>query len=129
MNKNIIKWILAVALMLPSSLFVQGCGHIFPDPPVSATFRQSWLTGDVLQIHNRSNNRIVARVYVKNDSKGQSRSQRFSVAPNDMTEVGILEMDWTFDDGEHGHIEIDGYRKKIYFKLLENGRYQIWYGF
>lgn len=45
-----------------------------------------------------------------------------------MTEVGILEMDWTFEKGEHGHIEIDGYRKKIYFKLSNDGSYKTWYG-
>ena len=131
---------LALALALPLFAFFaffQGCGEIggeivqvaVPDPPVSVTFRQSMINGYVLQLHNRSVNRVVASIYVKNDATTHSKSCSFGVSPNDMSEVGLMEMDWAFEKGEHGYVAIDGYRKKLYFKILESGQYQTWFDF
>lgn len=38
-----------------------------------------------------------------------------------MVEVGLLEMDWSFEAGEQGHVAVDGYRKKIYFEIMGDG--------
>ena len=45
-----------------------------------------------------------------------------------MTEVGILEMGWAFEEGEGGYVEVDGYRGKIYFEL-KDGAYHTHIGF
>ena len=45
-----------------------------------------------------------------------------------MTEVGILEMGWAFEEGEGGYVEVDGYRQKIYFEL-KDGAYHTHIGF
>ena len=105
----------------------QGCGNMV-EPPVSVTFRESLLTGAVMQLHNRSDKRVVCEVYVENNSKNQSTTCRLGVAPNDMTEVGILEMGWAFEEGEGGYVEVDGYRGKIYFEL-KDGAYHTHIGF
>ena len=108
-------------------ILCQGCGNI-EEPPVSVTFRESLIKGAVLQLHNRSACRVVCEVYVENNSKNQSKRCSFGIAPNDVTEVGVLEMDWTFEQGETGHVTVDGYRQKIYFEL-KNGSYRTHIGF
>ena len=95
-------------------------------PPISVTFRESMMTGYVLQLHNRSNNRIVANVYVENKVRNQRMKQSFGVPPNEMKEIGILESDWAFESGENGYVEADGFTQKIYFEIEDGGRYRTW---
>ena len=116
-----------VALSLAIVVFCQGCIDQ-NDPPVSVTFRESMLKGAVLQLQNRSNVRMVCEVFVKNDSKNQSKRCSFGVPPNEMVEVGLLEMDWAFEPGEDGYVAVDGYRRKIYFEI-KNGSYNTHIGF
>ena len=106
-----------VALLSFATIFLcQGCDSL-KDPPVSVTFRASLLKGAVLQLHNRSDGRVVCNVHVKNQSKCGS----FGIPPNEMVEVGLLEMEWAFEVGEKGYVAIDGYRKKIYYEITSEG--------
>ena len=98
----------------------QGCDSL-KDPPVSVTFRASLLKGAVLQLHNRSDGRVVCDVHVASGSKNQAKCSSFGIPPNEMVEVGLLEMDWSFEVGEKGHVAVDGYRKKIYFEISGDG--------
>ena len=110
-----------VALLSYAMIFLcQGCDSL-KDPPVSVTFRASLLKGAVLQLHNRSDGRVVCDVHVKSSSKNQSKCGSFGIPPNEMVEVGLLEMDWAFEAGEKGHVAVDGYRKKIYFEITNDG--------
>ena len=96
--------------------FCQGCNEL-KDPPVSVTFRESLVKGVVLQLHNLSNGRVVCSVYVKNDLKKTSKCCSFGIPPNEMVEVGLLEMNWTFEQGEDGYVAVDGYQRKVYFEI------------
>ena len=101
---------LVALCVLIGLMAVSGCGEGSGDdsigaivglvpPPVSVTFRESLMKGYVLQLHNRSSNRITARVYVENKLLNQSKSVAVGIAPNEMNELGILEMDWAFMPG------------------------------
>lgn len=107
------------------SIVVSGCDLGNNTPPVSLTFRESLLKGYVLQLHNRSSNRVVAHVYVKNERLNQSRNVSVSIAPNAMEELGVLEMDWTFMPGENGSVSADGFSQKMHFKINDGG-YEVW---
>ncbi len=111
---------LVAVLSLATIVLCQGCAGL-KDPPVSVTFRESLLKGAVLQLHNRSNGRVVCNVSVSNSSKNQSKCSSFGILPNEMVEVGLLEMDWAFEVGEKGHVAVDGYRRKIYFEITSEG--------
>ena len=95
-------------------------------PPVSVTFRVSLLKGYVLQLHNRSGNRVVATVYVENKELNQSKNISVSIAPNEMEELGLLEMDWAFIPGENGRVSVDGFAQAISFEIYNNGKYKVW---
>lgn len=102
-------------------------GRVYPDPPISITMRASLLTGSVLQLHNTSPARHVYNVHVKNEAKGQEMNSAFGIPPNGEQEVGILETDWSFVEGEKGYVSVDGYTKKCYFEILPSGQYKTWY--
>ena len=108
--------------------FGKAVAFVYPDPPVSITMRPSLLEGYVLQLHNTSSDRHVFNVHVRNESKNLQRNGSFGIAPNDEKEVGILEMDWAFEEGEKGHVSVEGYTKKCYFEILPGGGYRSWYG-
>jgi len=129
MNSVRIEWrpnfacvmaMLVAMLSLATIFLCQGCDGL-KDPPVSVTFRESLLKGAVLQLHNRSAGRVVCDVNVASSSKNQSKCSSFGIPPNDMVEVGLLEMEWAFEAGDKGHVAVDGYRKKIYFEITSEG--------
>jgi hypothetical protein len=138
--KLILSRLSACAIAVALSIGIAGCdskehvtgqaiiGGVYPDPPISITMRVSLLTGYVLQLHNTSSVRHVYHVHVKNEAKGQEKNSSFGIPPNGEQEVGILEMDWTFEAGEKGCVSVDGYAKKCYFKILPSGKYNTWYG-
>ena len=111
---------LVAASSLATIFLCQGCDGL-KDPPVSVTFRESLLKGAVLQLHNRSNGRVVCYVNVTSSSKNQAKCSSFGIPPNEMVEVGLLEMEWAFEEGDEGHVAVDGYRKKIYFEISNDG--------
>ena len=90
--------------------------------------RASLLTGAVLQLHNTSPARHVYNVHVKNEAKGQEMNSAFGIPPNGEQEVGILETDWAFVEGEKVYVSVDGYTKRCYFEILPDGHYKTWYG-
>ena len=110
-----------VAVLSFTMIFLcQGCDNL-KAPPVSVTFRESLLKGAVLQLHNCSDGRVVCDVNVASSSKNQSKCSSFGIPPNEMVEVGLLEMEWAFEDGDKGHVAVDGYGKKIYFEITSDG--------
>lgn len=136
--KFILSRLCAIAVAL--SIGIVGCnlkehgagraiiGKVFPDPPISITMRASLLTGAVLQLHNTSPARHVYNVHVKNESNGQEMNSSFGIPPNGEQEVGILETDWSFVEGEKGYVSVDGYTKRCYFEILPDEQYKTWYG-
>ena len=128
---------LGALCVLIGLMAVSGCGEGSGDgsigarvglvpPPVSVTFRESLMKGYVLQLHNRSSNRITASVYVENKRLNQSKSAAVGIAPNEMNELGLLEMDWAFMPGENGRVSVDGFTKEIYFEIYDGGKYKVW---
>ena len=138
---SILTKAVACTIAIAASIGIYGCdnktedgrqineflGKAFPDPPVSVTFRDSLLTGYVLQVHNTSSNKHVYYVEVENKAKGQKTSGSFAIPPNETQEIGILEMDWAFEPGEEGCISVDNYKKKLYFELEQSGGYRYSY--
>ena len=128
--------VIAMSMLFLSFFFLQGCDKlgngigsrlgIAPPPPISVTFRESLLKGYVLQLHNRSDRLMIARVYVENKQRNQSTTHSVKINPNDSEELGVLEMDWTFIPGENGYISVDGYQTKVHFEISEGGRYRVW---
>lgn len=129
----------ACSVIVASLFFVCGCDGDRNDggsgfsariglvpPPVSVTFRESLLEGYVLQLHNRSGNRVVATVYVENKESNQSKNIRVSIAPNEMEELGLLEMAWAFMPGENGRVSVDGFTQDICFEIYKDGKYKVW---
>ena len=104
---------------------IQGC-DFFAAPPVSITFRQSYITGYVMQLHNRSDNRIVVQVYVENDELNQHGSISVGIEPHGMEELGLLEMGWAFMPGDEGYVSVDGYMRKVNFEIKKSGQYRTW---
>lgn len=121
------KIIFAVLISIICCAFFTGCGDgniIAPvqkivKPPIGISFREGF-TGGVLQVHNQSSNRVMCHLSVFNDKDNNQRKVSFSVPPNEMKELGVLEIDWSFDPGEHGYITVDGYVGKINFKIYKN---------
>lgn len=138
-TRHVISRLSAVAIAFALSAGICGCdsetregikqlgGCVYPDPPVSITFRPSLLEGLVLQLHNTSLNRHVYTVHVRNN-KGQKANVAFAIPPNNEQEVGLLEMLWAFKPGDNGHVKVDGYSKKCYFVISSGGLYTTWYG-
>lgn len=128
----------ACSVIVASLFFVCGCEARSRDggsfgaqiglvpPPISVTFRESLLEGYVLQLHNRSGNRVVATVYVENKELNQSKNISVGIAPNEMEELGLLEMNWTFIPGENGRVSVDGFAQAISFEIYNNGKYKVW---
>ena len=101
-----------------------GCAEVLPNPPISITMNQSFWGGFWIQIHNRSNSRIVARIHVTSADGNSSTSASFGISPNGTADADLDSMGgWTFEDGEHGTISVDGYTKKLYFSISGN-RYE-----
>jgi len=84
------------------------------------------MKGYVLQLHNRSSNRVVATVFVENKELNQSKNVSVSIAPNEKEELGLLEMNWAFMPGENGRVSVDGFTQDICFEIYNDGKYKVW---
>ena len=78
--------------------------------PLKVSFRDSLLSGKVLQVRNTSDSaHLYCKVRAKNYTEGSKASYSFTLGPRDMKEVGLLEMDWAFNTGESVTIEVEGF--------------------
>ena len=100
-DKNMIskrKWLFI--LLATIAVFVGGCKST---PPISVTFRRSLLYSStlVMQVTNRSGSEtLVMKLSVSNKRHHQHKEYIFKVKPGDTEEIGVLEMDWSFESGE-----------------------------
>ena len=111
-------WIVAVLLVL-LRVFHKQIASIFIIlfqcciiPPATISFRQSMLYSStrVMQITNRSESEtLVMRLDVSNEKKNQASYYVFIVKPSETQEIGILEMNWAFEEGEKYSLKADGY--------------------
>ena len=85
-------------------LVLLGCFYFnnrIVDPPLSVTWRDSYLAGKVLQVRNTTDDiTLDCTVFAKNLKKGEKRSFNFSLPPRSVQELGIREMNWIFIPGE-----------------------------
>lgn len=79
-------------------------------PPVEVTFRDSLITGKVLQVRNTSAGETLnCNLRVSNKEKMQRGSYTFRVSPGSMHEIGLMEMGWSFEPGETYTIDVERY--------------------
>jgi len=79
--------------------------------PVQTTWRQSALdpNGLVLQVRNTGDRHLSCRLDARNETTRQTVTHTFSVGPNQLTEVGLLEAGWSFKSAERGTIATEGF--------------------
>jgi hypothetical protein len=100
-----------MAMLIP---FVSGCGKSALPPPVTVTYRDSFIgVGKVIQITNTSshhlyNVRVVGRNYEEVSSASVKATDH--LRPHDSVEVGWLEFEaWTPAPGESVEVYCDDY--------------------
>lgn len=82
-----------------------------PELPVKVGVRDSlWFGGMVFQIKNTSTTTLDCTLVVLNHSAKQMEAVKFSLPPNKIQEIGMLEMGWKFEDGEEIVVMCDGYK-------------------
>ena len=121
--KKLFLWAIVVGIVIGVLCFFRGCFN----PPVSITFRESLMSGYVLQVHSLSDKPIECRVSAYNDSRNEKVENRvFIVQPGETQELGMLELNWQFVPGEHGWVSVSGFLWKLHFELNQNGRWKTW---
>ena len=100
-----------VLFMLAVGVFVYMCATDKDlNPPVEVTFRDSLITGKVLQVRNTSAGETLnCNLRVSNKKKMQRGSYTFRVSPGSMHEIGLMEMGWSFEPGETYTIDVERY--------------------
>ncbi len=71
-----------------------------PEPPLKVTWRESLVSGLVMQVTNTSDTDLQFIVDIKNIPLNQQKNVAFYLPAKKMKEYGILELDWTFQTGE-----------------------------
>ena len=121
--KKFLGWAIIVGTIIVGLCYFRGCFN----PPVSVSFRESLMTGYVLQVHSLSNEPLECRMSVYNDSHNQARENiHFVLPPGEMKEFGIMELNWVFAPGEHGWVSVSGYFMKLNFELKSGGSWKTW---
>lgn len=111
------KNLFAILLMICCCLFTSCDTTIFKEKaPITVSFRNSLMfKGKVLRVTNTSNNAHLSCLLTAcNDTKNQKRSYSFTLSPHETHEVGVLEMDWSFETRESVKIEVEGYATARY---------------
>lgn len=122
-------FVLLFGLILLGSPLFFGCGDTLKNPPVGITFRKSMMfAGYVAQVTNLSNETIMVSLYVKNDKHNQREKWSFPISRGETKEIGVLETSWHFDPGEEGYVEVQGYRRKLYYEVGQ-GNWRTSFGF
>ena len=121
--------LIVVAVCLFGLVTKKDAAPVLPDPPVEMSFRPSKLwPGYVAQITNTHSAAITIALNVVNDEEHQEKTWDFPIPYGETKEIGMLEVNWHFDPGEHGYVQVQGYTKKLYYKLKSDGEYSLWFG-
>ena len=121
--RKLFGWAIVVGVIIVGLCYFRG---VF-NPPVSITFRESLLSGYVLQVHSLSDKPIECRMSAYNDSRNEKVENRvFIVQPGETQELGMLELNWQFVPGEHGWVSVSGYLMKLNFELKSGGGWKVW---
>ena len=117
MHKKVLACSVIVVL-----LCVIGCSiDSEPNPPIGITFRESLLYENyVARLHNTSSNQIMVQLHIESADGKKERDWKFPIKPNDTIEIGVIEVDWHFDPGEKGWVSVDGFKKKLKFRIRDN---------
>jgi len=102
-----------IAMVLVNTLFLTGC---WKPAPIKTSFRRSALdsSGLVLQVQNTSGHRLSCKMTAKNKTLNQRVNYAFDLGPYSITEIGLLETNWTFRMGESVEIEVEGFSGKSF---------------
>lgn len=117
MHKKVLACSVIVVL-----LCVIGCSSDSePNPPIGITFRNSLMFEYyVARLHNTSSNQIMAELHIESADGTKRRDWKFPIKPNGTQELGVIETNWQFEPGEKGWVSIDGFKKKLKFKINDN---------
>lgn len=121
-------WILLllVVVSIGGYFFKDDLFPMLPDPPVSITFRKSrWWDGYVAQIKNNHSTTIQVTLYATN--RHSSKTYEFYVPAGKTKEIGMREAGLNFVPGYHGYIKVQGYTKKLRYKLKSGGTWKRWF--
>ena len=104
--------LLAIIAML---FTLSACDHP-PAPPLKLYTRPSKLdsTGLVLCMTNTSDKSLSCLLTARNTTLNQTRTHPFDIGPNATTEIGILEMGWSFKTGEKIRLAVEGFETEDY---------------
>lgn len=98
-----------------------------PDPEISITMNSSLWYGSWMQLHNRSNSRMVANLSATSADGKKSKTVSFGIPPNGTADADINNF-WAFESGDSGSISVDGFSKKLYFRI-DGKQYWTWFDF
>ncbi len=121
---------IGLVCLMALGLGMAGCDvNEILDPPLAITFRSGVLSQYVMQVSNLSADKGI-EVYVYVASADNSvRSGNVVVPANGVKEFGALEIDWKFKPGDQGFVCPVRERKKLFFRFLQDGRFEKWFGF
>jgi len=112
MISKLIKFLFLLLLVgILAAVAFFGCERVGIKPPVAITFRDSLMDStQVLQVTNKSGSEtLVMKIEARSKDGKQTATHVFKVRPGETYEVGRLEMNWLFREGETYIIEADGY--------------------
>jgi hypothetical protein len=108
-----------------------GCDtNVIKNPPLAITFRPGILSSSVMQVNNLSTDEgIEVYVYVAS-AENSVRSGNVVIPANEKKEFGALELGkWDFKPGDQGFVCPMKYARKLFFRILQDGSFQRWFGY
>ena len=125
MNKKILVGLLIIVAVI----FYLNRDVVLPDPPIGISFRPSLMfDGYVMQLTNTHSTPIQVMLYVVNKKSGEEGRWSFPISYGEKKEVGVLETNCSFEPGEEGYVKIQGYSKKLHYRLSNRGKWDVWFG-
>ena len=107
-----IKMVVTVIIVCVVGLFVLLYFYDGITPPVEVTFRETLVPGDhtkVLQVWNCGDDTLALQIDAYNDDYNQHARHTFTVKPGRHYELGRVEMNWHFEQGERYTIKATNY--------------------
>lgn len=100
--------------------------HSHEAPPISISFREGFLSDNVLQVHNPSDRVIKIHIHVSYPPTSEEKDMGFYIAAGATQEYGSIEMSWQFSPGGNGWISVEGCPGKVGFEILNGNQYRTW---
>ena len=90
---------------------------IFENPPIDIKVLSGDF-GDCLHVHNKSEKRICCTLEI---TSRRMPKKIFWINARDYKEVGGGLLFFDYKSGDKGYIEVEGYKRKLYFRLTNDG--------